>query len=119
MAQIGKNNLGNDGIKLLVKIQMPKIEWLWISNKYYDIGDSNIGNEGAKHLIKAKWLDLQQLWICNNIIIYRGQPNIIGWTAQYLQQSMDLSKENTYRQHQFNLNDPNHRNKLEQKYQNI
>ena len=55
----GYNDIGNHGAKLLIKVDMPNLQTLWLSNfLLYILVGCHIGKEGSIHLSKGKWPNL-------------------------------------------------------------
>lgn len=55
--------IGNNGVKYLIKTDLPNLELLYISTDKFTPGSCGIGSEGIKHLTKGIWTSsLHQLW---------------------------------------------------------
>ena len=50
-----KNNIGSNGIKLLVKASLSELTKLALSNPSHNSYNCGLGDQGAKQLIKGNW----------------------------------------------------------------
>lgn len=61
---LDNNHIGNQGIKLLTKSNLPSLSSLFIGLSFFYVAECQIENEGFKHMMKAKWPNLTRLSIC-------------------------------------------------------
>ena len=69
-AKIGDNC--NQGVKLLVKAELPLLQVLWLNKFIQKLGEGKFGNEGARQLTKGEWPQLRDIDIGNCAINLGG-----------------------------------------------
>jgi hypothetical protein len=59
------NKITAMGVRKLIPLQWPRLQWLSLCNKCDNPENNEIGNEGAKLLAKIDMSDLRQLELSN------------------------------------------------------
>lgn len=81
MAYLDNSMFGNNGVKILAKVQMPELLKINLSIFYdYSVG-CGIGGEGVKHLAKGHWPKLRRVNLSN---AFHPNLNRIGLEASQI-----------------------------------
>lgn len=73
------NKIGSKGIKQLTKLDLPRLESLYLRTTISTIDSTDIGNEGIKHLSKGRYINLFTLNISIFISKSRSCRFAFGW----------------------------------------